>query len=145
MKYLGFVLLVLSGYVMAEEVYYCSDNTKGVNGFSKNKQTGQYEQTKFIEEKFKMKLQDDGAIAIENSGGMETYFCQPPFPLTLFKTTVSLDPTLSSSKTCLELASKTSMLNFNHNNGRYILFDGYGYVFGDGDTVTTRIGTCTKF
>jgi len=26
MKYLGFVLLVLSGYVMAEEVYYCSDN-----------------------------------------------------------------------------------------------------------------------
>jgi len=27
MKYLGLLLLVLSSYVMAEEVYYCSDNT----------------------------------------------------------------------------------------------------------------------
>ena len=141
MKYLGFLLLVLSGYVMAEEVYYCSDND--ANGF--NQKNGVYKPALITLEKFKMKLQDDGTIAIENSGGMKTYFCQPPFPLTLFKTTVSLDPTLSSSKTCLELASKTSMLNFNHNNGRYILFDGYGYVFGDGDTVTTRIGTCTKF
>ncbi len=54
MKYLGFVLLVLSGYVMAEEVYYCSDNHNGANGFYKNKKTGQYEQSGFIESKFKI-------------------------------------------------------------------------------------------
>ncbi len=67
MKYLGAVLLVLSGYVMAEEVYYCSDNTNGATGFWKNEKTGQYERSGFNESKFKMKLQDDGNIAIENS------------------------------------------------------------------------------
>ena len=45
MKYLGFVLLVLSGYVMAEEVYYCSDNHNGVSGFKKI--DGQYKQVNF--------------------------------------------------------------------------------------------------
>ena len=43
MKYLGLVLLVLSSNVMAEEVYYCSDNTRGVTGFQKK--DGQYKHT----------------------------------------------------------------------------------------------------
>ena len=46
MKYLGFVLLVLSGYVMAEEVYYCSDNHNGANGFKKI--DGQYKQVNLL-------------------------------------------------------------------------------------------------
>ena len=54
MKYIGFVLLVLSGYVMAEEVYYCSDNTNGAIGFKKI--DGQYTRGSFPEEKFKIKV-----------------------------------------------------------------------------------------
>ncbi len=75
MKYLGVLLLVLSGNVMAEEVYYCSDNYS--NGFMKK--DGQFKPFNFIEGgKFKMKLQDDGNITIENpklKSGIDLYYC----------------------------------------------------------------------
>jgi hypothetical protein len=64
MKYLGIVLLALSSYVMAEEVYYCSDNVRGASGFSPNKKTSEYKQSELKERRFKMKLQDDGNLVI---------------------------------------------------------------------------------
>jgi len=138
MKYLGFVLLVLSGYVMAEEVYYCSDNHNGANGFYKNEKTGQYERTGFTEKKFKMKLQDDGNIAIENSAlksGSELYLCSPTYGGFYGM----------NEKSCVGTDHNGYYLNFNQDNGRYILFTGVGYVFSDKDSVSTHIGTCTKF
>jgi len=140
MKYLGFVLLVLSGCVMAEEVYYCSDNTRGANGFWKNKETGQYKRSGFIEKKFKMKLQGDGNISIANPdrlNGKDLYFCSTPFKDIL--------PKYKNMKSCVDESHSGWYFNFNQDNGRYILLQGSGYVFGDGDSVMTRIGTCTKF
>jgi len=131
MKHLGFVLLVLSGYVMAEEVYYCSDNTNGATGF--NKKDGQYKQTNFYESKFKMKLQDDGNIVIiEDDGYKNLYLC-------------SILGGDNERKSCVHQYTNGSLFNFNQDNGRYIMFEGFGYVFGTKDSVMTRIGTCTKF
>ena len=133
MKYLGFVLLVLSGYVMAEEVYYCSDNTNGATGFWKNEKTGQYERSGFNESKFKMKLQDDGNIVIiEDDGYKNLYFC-------------SILGGDNERKSCVHQYTDGSLFNFNQDNGRYIMFEGFGYVFGVSDTVAAHIGTCTKF
>jgi len=131
MKYLGFVLLVLSSYVMAEEVYYCSDNTRGSTGFKKK--DGQYKQTNFYEDKFKMKLQDDGDIVIiEDDGYKNLYLC-------------SILGGNNERKSCVHQYNNGSLFNFNQDNGRYIWFSGFGYVFGDGDSVLIHIGTCTKF
>jgi hypothetical protein len=131
MKYLGFLLLVLSGYVMAEEVYYCSDNTNGAVGF--HKKDGQYKQTNFYESKFKMKLQDDGNIVIiEDDGYKNLYLC-------------SILGGDNERKSCVHQYTNGSLFNFNQDNGRYIMFEGFGYVFGTKDSVMTRIGTCTKF
>ena len=136
MKYLGFVLLVLSGCVMAEEVYYCSDNHNGAYGF--HKKDGQYQRQGFAEEKFKMKLQDDGNIAIDNGGGIriDLYLCSTPYPVL---------PNYKNKKSCVSKDHNGYYFNFNPDNGRYILFQGFGYVFHNNDAVTTSIGTCTKF
>ena len=137
MKYLGFVLLVLSGCVMAEEVYYCSDNTNGATGFKKK--DGQYKQTNFYEKKFKMKLQDDGNIAIAEprlSSGRWLYICSTPYEGRYNQ---------EKNKSCVEKNSNGEYFNFNQDNGRYVLVEGSGYVFGNNDSVMTRIGTCTKF
>ena len=137
MKYLGFVLLVLSGYVMAEEVYYCSDSVDRV-GYSQ-KENGNYDTAYFRPTKFKMKLQDDGNIAIANpnlTSGRNLYFCSTPYEGGL---------NMVKSKSCVDENHDGSYFNFNADNGRYILFNGFGYVFGNSDTVITNIGTCTKF
>jgi hypothetical protein len=139
MKYLGIVLLFLSSYVMAEEVYYCSDNTRGVTGFSKK--DGQYKQTNFYAEKFKMKLQDDGNIAIHEDGDKYsfTYLCSTPFqggPGNLKH---------KNNKSCVHEYHNGKHFNFNQDNGKYVLVYGSGYVFYDSDDVITHIGTCTKF
>jgi hypothetical protein len=137
MKYLGIVLLVLSGYVMAEEVYYCSDNTNGANGF--HLKDGRYQRQVFTVSKFKMKLQDDGNIAIarpDMESGKDLYLCSTPYKYI---------PKFKNKKSCVSENHEGYYLNFNPDNGRYILFEGFGYVFADGDDVTTNIGTCTKF
>jgi len=138
MKYLGIVLLVLSGYVMAEEVYYCSDNHRGVSGFTKK--DGQYQRQGFIEKKFKMKLQDDGNIVIDNpamTSGKELYVCSTPYNGTL--------PKYKNMKSCSYAFNNGNYFDFNPGNGRYIWFSGFGYVWDNTDDVSTQIGTCTKF
>jgi hypothetical protein len=136
MKYLGFVLLVLSGYVMAEEVYYCSDNTNGANGFKKKE--GRYTRVNFKENKFKMKLQDDGNIVIAKLHGIDVpFFCGVPYD--------GKYPEDKNSKSCLDTKYSGIFFNFNADNGRYVLLEGFGYVFSTNDSVSTSIGTCTKF
>ncbi len=135
MKYLGFVLLVLSGYVMAEEVYYCSDNHNGAYGFTKK--DGRYQRQGFHESKFKMKLQGDGNIAINDEGDKYsfTYFCSTPY---------SGNPKFKNNKSCVHEYHNGGHFNFNQDNGRYVRLSGSGYVFNNDDPVI-RIGTCTKF
>jgi hypothetical protein len=132
MKYLGFVLLVLSGYVMAEEVYYCSDSVDGVGYYPK--ENGNYDTSYFRPTKFKMKLQDDGNIAISDGGGADIYLCSTP----------SI-PNHKNNKSCVNEYSNGHYFNFNPDNGRYIKFRGFGYSFNNRDSVSTHIGTCTKF
>ena len=137
MKYLGLLLLVLSGYVMAEEVYYCSNNTNGSNGFKKI--DGQYKRVNFTPQKFKMKLQDDGNIAIAEPGlssGRRLYICSTPY---------EGRQNMEKNKSCVEEYHSGYHFNFNQDNGRYILFQGSGYTFSKDDSVIARIGTCTKF
>jgi len=155
MKYLGFVLLVLSGYVMAEEVYYCIDNTNGVNGFKKI--DGQYTSVNFKEDKFKMKLKDDGDIVIDNSrfkGAYDFYSCSMPYQkasefFRAFETNTlnATSSAIEKYKSCEQKSDTGFHFNFNPDNGRYVLFKGSAYVFDNTENteVVTRIGTCTKF
>ena len=132
MKHLGFVLLVLSGCVMAEEVYYCSDDDS--NGFVEK--NGVYKSTLMSLRKFKMKLGDDGHLAIDNGGTTSFYYC------------LALGGKYKNSKSCTGIVGKYpsgTYFNFNPDNGRYIRFSGFGYVYANEDTVGTEIGTCTKF
>ena len=63
MKCLGIMMLVLFGYVMAGEIYQCSDYV--ATGFTGR--DGQYRHTNFTKETFKMKIQDDRNISIAYS------------------------------------------------------------------------------
>ncbi len=138
MRFLGFLLLVVSAYAMAEEVYYCTDNHNGANGFSL--EDGQYKETGFKVSKFKMKLQDDGNIAIAEETGNTLYFCATPYsPYS------GLIPKHKNLKSCVSNYHNGYYFNFNPDNGRYVYIHGAGYVFEGGDTVSTHIGTCTKF
>ena len=136
MRYLGLVLLVLSGYVMAEEVYYCSDNHNGANGFMKK--DGQHKPQLFTGLKFKMKLQDDGNIVIHDGGDKNsyTYLCITPY---------QGDGIHKNYKSCVHEYHNGRYFNFNTDNGRYVRLYGAGYVFYDADGVIAHIGTCTKF
>ncbi len=137
MKYLGVLLLVLSGNVMAEEVYYCIDIA--ANGFKK--EDGQYKNSRFTKDKFKMKIQDDGNIAIESPGtkrGKDLYLCSTPY--------IDTFPDRDKNwKSCVDEDNNGYLFNFNLDNGRYVWVKGDGYVFHDDDDVLTQIGTCTKF
>jgi len=128
MKYIGFVLLALSSYVMAEEVYYCSDNVGGVTGFKDI--NGQYKSVNFKEDKFKMKITYDLNIKIEDAiNGKRHLDCSQRF---VCRVRVTLED------------YGYSQFTFNPDNDRYVWFYGGGYAMSDGD-VMTRIGTCTKF
>jgi len=96
-------------------------------------------------EKFKMKLQDDGGIVIENGGqdpnpkfNKDLYLCSTPYKHI---------PKFKNKESCVSEHHSGLLFNFNPDNGRYILFEGFGYVFDDFETVPveTHIGTCTKF
>ncbi len=47
---------------------------------------------------------------------------------------------------CKTVLSKPHQpLNFNSDNGRFVLAMGFGYVAGDVDTISIAYGTCDKF
>jgi hypothetical protein len=79
----------------------------------------------------------DGNIAISKGGDAEQYYCSTPYK---GRTTE-----MPNNKSCVHEYHNGVHFNFNLDNGRYIWFKGYGYVFGDSDSVSTHIGTCTKF
>ncbi len=130
--------MVLSGNVMAEEVYYCSDDY--ATGFAR--QGGPHEPVNFRPGKFKMKFIDivNGnveSIAITDSVSQELghFVCKSPM--------VS-DPIYKKFKMCADVGSFGEYFNFNIDNGRYVFMKAAGYVAHTG-IVSTHIGTCTKF
>ena len=138
MKYLGFIWLVMSGYVMAEDVYYCSDNNSA--GSLKNEE-GQYKQANFHAKKFKMKLQGNGNIVIADPGiGRDALFiCSAVSP-----DLQDESPEYKHHKSCVKEHYTGHHFNFNVDNGRYVWLKGSGYVFNT-NAVVLSIGTCTKF
>jgi len=136
MKYLGVVLLVLSGYVMAEEVYYCADYNQRSVGFKANNKTRQYLETDFYETKFQMKLQSDGNISIKiinQPNRRDLYICS----------FTSDGHNGKAGKSCVSKTNNGNYLNFNLSNSRYVLLNGSGYVFNEHDSVSVNIGSCT--
>jgi hypothetical protein len=128
MKCLGFVLLILSGYVMAEEVYYCSSSAVGYA-----EENGNYEPGYFSPIKFNMKLQDDGNITIENSNlrnDNDLYLCS----------------NYENSGACYtHKRHDGSHFIFNQDDGNYSWFKGFSYDLNDEDSSSSSMGTCTKF
>ena len=138
MKCLGIMMLVLSGYVMAGEIYQCSDYA--ATGFTGR--DGQYRHTNFTKETFKMKIQDDRNISIVYSDLKypQRYICFTPYN----GNSVAEDLNILSTKPCVHENQNGYYFNFNVDNGKYILFRGSGYV-SNVNSVSTRIGNCTKF
>ena len=128
-----FVLAVAPAYG-EDEVYYCSEIKS--NGFNYDKERGSYIPTKFIVERFKMKLDrasNHMEIAPENQSKMQ-YTCKIPY---------------SFNEDEMGCTSFMYHFNFNTGNGRFVYFKGVGYV-GDKeginpDSLTVSYGKCDKF
>jgi hypothetical protein len=128
MKYLGFVLLVLSGYVMAEEVYYCSDTHN--YGLQNNKLTS----FGMSKNKFRVEVTNNGNIVIETTfmGRVlsQHYMCEDDDNFD--------KPNL---KSCITMGSH---FLFSPDTGKFVWSDSYEYVAyrGFGNEALTRVGTC---
>lgn len=117
MRYLGIVLLVMSVAVIAEDVFYCSDEQKGID-----------------EKKFEMHFFEDGNVSIMLPGDYKhrIYSCSFPWKeMTHYK----------KKKSCVNDNHNGYMFNFNPDNGRYVLAKGFEYVLGE-DSVS--VGSCAK-
>jgi len=139
MKYLFLILIMLSSTVMAEEIYFCSDNQ--ATGFKKKSKS--YKPTTFNLQKFELKILTDNRIQI-NSPSMDSsglFRCIKPIRFTPKKLSYDV---LKHWKSCT--SSNGYLFNFNATNKRYVFAKGYGYVFSDnaGDAVAIRTGTCSK-
>jgi len=118
MRYLGIVLLVMSVAAIAEDVFYCSDEQKGID-----------------EKKFEMHPVEDGNISIMLPGDYKhrIYNCSLPWKeMSHYK----------EKKSCVNDNHNGYMFNFNPDNGRYVLAKGFEYVLGE-DSVS--VGSCVKF
>jgi len=127
MRYLGIVLLVMSVAAIAEDVFYCSDEQKGIDEKKQKKE--------FLIKKFEMHLFEDGNISIMLPGDYKhrIYSCSLPWKeMTHYK----------KKKSCVNDNHNGYMFNFNPDNGRYVLAKGFEYVLGE-DSVS--VGSCAKF
>lgn len=119
-------LCMVAGIAHAQEgVLYCTiDYDTGYNGKGTS-----YAPAKFKPSRFSLKL-DGKRLLVSIGGETETFQCN----------TVYED---RSNLTCADATGKH--FNFNPSNGRFVRLEGFGYVFGDGDSVSTSIGTCSGF
>jgi hypothetical protein len=140
-KYLALALLT-TGFLLAgnaygeDEIYYCA--TSESNGFRYDKETSSYERSKFVAEKFKMKLDrvSNQIVLVGDDGYRNGYTCQNP---------PSFRPELLTCAT-----DSLSQFNFNANNGRFVRSFGFGYVGSkegaeDHDSISVSYGRCDKF
>lgn len=138
MRYLALLCLIAGFLVMddsygKEEVYYCAEVDD--NGFNYNAESGRYEPTRFFTDKFKMKLDtDSNRIDLAFDDSKESYTCTILYPYA--------QPEVMS---CNEVPSGGYGFNFNTINGRFVYSTGYGYVSGDGDSISISYGKCDKF
>jgi hypothetical protein len=142
MKYLGFVLLVLSGNVMSEEVYYCEDYNERSVGFIVNTmnlktQPRQYLENNIYKTKFQIELQTDGNISIKTP--------DEPKKKRFICSFTSEGQYGKDEKSCVSESNNGDHLNYNLSNRRYVWLKGSGYVFNEVKPVSVNIGICTKF
>jgi hypothetical protein len=138
-KYLSIAILItgfLVGDAYGEDVvYYCAETN--TTGFSPDKETGKYGGAEFLPVKFKLKF-EKGFI----KGGIEI----KGYPGEMVNGHYDCEINFDRHVSCL---GKYTMLNFNpisnKSNKRFVLSTGFGYAFGDGDTITISYGTCNKF
>ena len=126
MRYLGVILWLVSMVVIAEDVYFCSDDLKGID---KKKQ-----KQEFLIKKFEMHIFEDGDMTLMLPGDYKSrrYRCRLPWKeMSSFQ----------EKKSCVNGDHNGYMFNFNPVNGRYVLAKGFEYVF-DEDSVS--MGFCAK-
>ncbi len=132
--YLILALLITSFLVVVNaygesEVYYCAET--GKNGFYYEEKENLYKPTKITPIKFKLSLKINSkqiALAREN-GQRQSFNCTAPF----------------SKAELLSCVMDFYHINFNTENGRFVLFTGYGYIAGDHDSIGVSFGKCDKF
>ena len=128
---LALLITVLAGNAYGEdEIYYCAGT--GSTGFYFNPIEKKYNPAKFKTHRFKIKLnRAPKEIKIkghEVSTLNGIYACGTAFLLSQF--------------ICNNVMYQ---FNFNELNGRFVLLMGFGYAFGDKDTISIEYGTCDKF
>lgn len=120
-------MCLVAGVASAQdEVLFCTINHD--NGYRKVE--NQYRPTKFNEDRFTMQIKGD-RLEVSYNGDKEYYKCDTVFP--------------SDNKLACSSTLTGYHLNYNKENGKFIRVEAYGYVFGDSDTVSMSIGTCSNF
>ena len=112
-----------------DEVYYCAEID--ANGFEFDETLKKYKRSGFVAEKFEIKL-DRVSKTIElvsEDGSRTKYLCKKPF----------MEETISCTKNFYHF-------NFNHDEGKFVSFRGYGYVGRFlNDSLHISYGKCDKF
>ena len=126
---------VLAGNAYGDdEIYYCAE-TEG-NGFKLDENLKKYKRIGFNSDKFKIKF-DRTAKTLEIKGhtlstANKKYPCTAPYAI--------LDKT-----ELLSCVADLYHFNFNADNGRFVFTKIFGYVGGDGDSISVSYGKCDKF
>jgi hypothetical protein len=131
---LALLITVLVDNAYGEDgIYYCADIDS--NGFDFDETLKKYKPQLFNMDKFKLRF-DRTAKTVEIKGHPlstknGTYPCKVPYP-----------DVVPAALSCVK---SFYHFNFNSDNGRFVSTMLYGYVDGDGDTISVAYGKCDKF
>lgn len=119
-------LCLVNGIAQAQEgVLFCTIDQD--NGY--HKVNGTYVQSNFKLSRFTLKIEDN-LMRVSINGETELYDCKPAYGR-------------ANQLACSN--STGNHMNYNTSNGHFLRLEGFGYVFGDNDSVSTSIGTCGAF
>jgi len=121
-------LSILFPYHAISQVYYCGESAS--TGFDLNKKSKSYNPKKFKPEKFIINFDSVKTMTMKSGDSKDMYACTIPYPS---------DPKLMSCH------SRTYMFNFDPQTGRFVFAQGFGYAFGDHDSVIISYGICEAF
>jgi len=135
MRYVIFSLIfgflsILFPYHAISQVYYCGESA--ATGFNLNKKTKSYDPTKFKTDKFIINFDSVKTMTMKIRDQKDEYSCTIPnfsFP---------------KQMSCY-LKLTPYMFNFDAESGRFVYARGFGYAFGDHDSVIISYGVCEAF
>ena len=120
------VLLAGTFASLANEPFYCAEDQSTGFDFTE----GDYEPSKFKTDRFTLDIDDNLAVIVDRAGNRDVYRC--------------IDAYKNAGYYCQHVRGGRSF-NFNTKTGRFVYAKLFGYVFGEPDSVTVSLGTCTKF